>query len=63
MSEASSPGRHTTKQLSCQEIGARLIIVIRAHPQMANLPDIRVTLKILSSEYQPYACGKISRKP
>jgi hypothetical protein len=30
---------------------------------MANLPDIRVTLKILSSEYQPYACGKIFRVP
>jgi len=25
---------------------------------MAHLPDIRVPLKILSSEYQRYACGK-----
>ena len=30
---------------------------------MANLPDICVTLKILSSEYQPYACGKILSRP
>jgi hypothetical protein len=28
-----------------------------AHPQMADLPDIGVVLKIYSSEYQPYACG------
>jgi len=34
-----------------------------AHPQMANLPDICVLLKILSSEYQLYACGKIFRTP
>jgi hypothetical protein len=34
-----------------------------AHPQMANFPDICVNRKILSSEYQPYACGKIFRKP
>jgi len=26
---------------------------------MANLPDICVLLKILSLEYQLYACGKI----
>jgi hypothetical protein len=30
---------------------------------MANLPDIFVARKILSSEYQPYACGKIFRAP
>jgi hypothetical protein len=30
---------------------------------MANSPDIRVAFKILSSEYQPYACGKIFRAP
>jgi len=30
---------------------------------MANLPDICVLLKILSSEYQLYACGKIFRMP
>jgi hypothetical protein len=30
-------------------------------PQMANSPDICVMLKILSSEYQLYACGKIFR--
>ncbi|BBO78760.1 hypothetical protein DSCW_61770 [Desulfosarcina widdelii] len=37
--------------------------LIRIHPEMANLPDIFVARKILSSEYQPYACGKISRAP
>ncbi|WP_218188137.1 hypothetical protein, partial [Desulfosarcina cetonica] len=31
-------------------------------PEMANLPDILVP-RILSSEYQPYACGKIFRAP
>jgi len=30
---------------------------------MANLPDICVPLKILSSEYRRYACGKIFRTP
>jgi glucose-1-phosphate adenylyltransferase len=34
-----------------------------AHPEMANLPDIFVALKINSSEYQPYACGLIFRAP
>jgi hypothetical protein len=32
-----------------------------AHPEMANFPDIFVARKILSSEDQPYACGKIFR--
>jgi len=41
-------------------------------PEMTNLPDISVILKILSPEYQPYApqghflqsaCGKIFRAP
>jgi hypothetical protein len=31
--------------------------ITSAHPQMANLPDIGVARKILSSEYPPYACG------
>ncbi|VTR67116.1 hypothetical protein DESC_590031 [Desulfosarcina cetonica] len=30
---------------------------------MANLHDIHVPRKILSSKYQPYACGKIFRAP
>jgi len=34
-----------------------------AHPQMDNLLDICVPLKILSSEYQLYAYGKIFRTP
>jgi hypothetical protein len=38
-------------------------ILYSANPEMADLPDIRVALKILSSEYQPYACGKIFRAP
>jgi len=29
--------------------------LVSVHPKMANLPDIFVALKILSSEYQPYA--------
>jgi hypothetical protein len=46
--------------------------IIGAHPEMANLPDIGVARKILSSEYQLYtpqghflrgACGKIFRAP
>jgi len=48
---------------TCNE---RYLIALKlssAHPQMANLPDICVLLKILSSEYQPYACGKIFRTP
>jgi len=36
---------------------------VSAHPQMANLPDIYVLLKIFSSEYRLYACGKIFRTP
>ncbi|XPS82018.1 uncharacterized protein Dvar_00360 [Desulfosarcina variabilis str. Montpellier] len=34
------------------------VFLSSAHPEMANLPDIGVARKILSSEYQPYACGK-----
>ncbi|PIE67899.1 MAG: PemK family transcriptional regulator [Deltaproteobacteria bacterium] len=34
-----------------------------AHPEMPNLPDIYVARKMLSSEYQPYACGNILRAP
>jgi hypothetical protein len=34
-----------------------------AHPEMANFPDISVARKILSSAYQPYACGKIFHAP
>jgi hypothetical protein len=30
---------------------------------MADLPDIGVARKILFSEYQPDACGKIIRAP
>jgi len=36
---------------------------ISAHQETVFLPDICVMLKILSSEYQPYACGKIFRTP
>jgi hypothetical protein len=36
-------------------------LLFRAHPEMANLPDIGVARKIESSEYQPYACGSIFR--
>jgi hypothetical protein len=31
--------------------------IVRAHPQMADLPDIGGARKILPSEYQPYAWG------
>jgi hypothetical protein len=34
-----------------------------AHPEMANLPDIGVARKILSSKYQPYVSGKIFQAP
>jgi hypothetical protein len=34
-----------------------------AHPEMTHSPDIFVARKILSSKYQPYACGKIFRAP
>jgi len=37
--------------------------LIRAHPETVFLPDLCVILKILSSEYQLYACGKILRMP
>jgi hypothetical protein len=37
--------------------------LLSVHPEMANLPDIGVVRKILSSEYHPYACGKIFRTP
>jgi len=36
---------------------------ISAHPETVILPDICVILKILSSEYQLYACGKMFRMP
>ncbi len=47
------------------EMGADVVIenLFSAHPEMANLPDLGVARKILSSEYQPYACGKIFRAP
>jgi len=38
-------------------------LLVLAYPQMANLPDICVALKILSSEYSQYACGKIFHAP
>jgi hypothetical protein len=34
-----------------------------SHPKTALLTDIFVMLKILSSEYRLYACGKIFRTP
>ena len=34
-----------------------------AHPETVFLPDLCVMLKILSSEYQLYAWGKIFRRP
>ena len=37
--------------------------IVSAHPEMANLHDIFVARKILSSKYQPYVCGKIFRAP
>jgi len=36
---------------------------ISFHPEAALLSNIFVVLEILSSEYQLYACGKISRTP
>jgi hypothetical protein len=33
------------------------------YPETVISPDIRVMLKILSSEYRLYACGKIFRMP
>jgi hypothetical protein len=38
-------------------------VLSSAHPEMTHLPDIGVARKILSSEYQQYACGKIFRAP
>jgi len=35
----------------------RLLVLLSAHPQMSNCPDIGVARKISSSEYQLYACG------
>jgi len=35
----------------------------RVHPETVFLPELWVMLKILSSEYQLYACGKIFRMP
>ncbi|WP_419658967.1 uncharacterized protein Dvar_78360 [Desulfosarcina variabilis str. Montpellier] len=40
-------------------LGIAAMLVNSPHPEMANLPDIGVARKILSSEYQLYACGKI----
>jgi hypothetical protein len=39
------------------------VVLGSAHPEMTLLPDIGVARKILSSEYQLYACGKIFRAP
>jgi hypothetical protein len=41
----------------------KLAIINSSHPKTALLTDIFVMLKILSSEYQLYACGKIFRMP
>jgi hypothetical protein len=38
------------------------VINISVHPQTVISPDIFVMLKILSLEYQLYACGKIFRR-
>jgi len=35
---------------------------VSVHPETVFLPDFCVMLKILSSEYQLYACGKIFRR-
>ena len=40
-----------------------VIVIISSHPKTAILTDIFVMLKILSSEYRLYACGKIFRMP
>jgi len=37
--------------------------VVSAHPETVFLSDLCVMLKILSSEYQLYACVKIFRRP
>jgi len=37
--------------------------LISVHPETVFLPDLCVMLKILSSEYQLYACDKIFRRP
>ena len=42
--------------MSDHDLGAFLF---SAHPEMVILPDLCVARKILSSEYQPYASGKI----
>jgi len=39
------------------------MILNSAHPETVFLPDLYVMLKILSLEYQLYACGKIFRRP
>jgi hypothetical protein len=43
--------------------GPKAIILFSVHPETVISPDICVILKILSSEYQLYACGKIFRMP
>ena len=46
-----------------KNLGVSGSTLVSVDPQMANSPDICVMLKILSSEYQLYACGKIFRMP
>jgi hypothetical protein len=49
--------------LICRELGAMSFGDTWASCKMIFLPKLFVMLKILSSEYQLYACGKIFRMP
>jgi hypothetical protein len=59
-----SPLPRACDQLKVASPSGKCYIVIgRAHPLLANLPDICLILKMLSTEYQPYSCVKIDFNP
>ncbi|WP_319406026.1 hypothetical protein [uncultured Desulfosarcina sp.] len=56
------PGRFKHREAAIERSG-QLDDIGSVYPETVFLPDICVMLKILSSEYQLYACGKIYRMP
>jgi hypothetical protein len=56
-------GPGTKKTFRHQYRKAVVVAFNRAYRKMVFSPKLCVMLKILSSEYYPYACGKISRMP
>jgi len=67
-----SRGAQISRDSSYIQLARNYTLLGSAHPEMANLPDIFVSRKILSLEYQPYAlqghflrgaCVKIFRAP